>query len=108
MSQRTGLMLLGIVACVSTCNAGHGTEGEAIEMARDEAILDSRQIKGHVLIIPSRLETRKVERTEDGGWSITLVQDECTYIVYADPGHELDVTGVSAGCFSSEPTPSSP
>lgn len=68
-------------------------------MTRNEVINLSREMNGHVPIDDKRLLTKDVQPSDDGGWHVTLVQDACTYMVYANPGHEIDVTGASEGCF---------
>jgi len=68
-------------------------------MARNAVLASSKGLNNHIHIDDSTLVTTEVKRSDDGGWHVTLVQGECTYIVYANPGHELDVEGLSAGCL---------
>ncbi len=90
-------ILLGL--SLSACRKAASDKNEAIEMARNKVIYLSKEINGHVPIDEDRLLTTDVRPSNDGGWHVTLVQRGCTYMVYANPGHEIDVTGASEGCF---------
>jgi hypothetical protein len=103
LMKRT-VLLAGIASCglcLYGCRKPEHTEAAAIEMARQKVLRLSQEIKDHVPINSEKLGVARVEKVErDEGWYVTLSEDGCMYIVYADPGHELDVAGASAGCFA--------
>lgn len=96
-------VLLSIFMLIS-CTKNMDDKEEAIQMARNEVMYLSKQMNGHVPIHENTLVITKVKKSADSGWHVTLVQDGCAYMVYADPGHEIDVTGVSRGCFKGDQT----
>jgi hypothetical protein len=99
-------LLCSVALCAfgSACAAQRDSQAEAIDMARNQVLMSSQQMKDHVRVDAKALVTKEVQRSEDGGWVVTLAQGECVYMIYANPGHELDVMGVSAGCFAQSAT----
>lgn len=98
LASRWIASLLVLVSC-SACSSAAGSQDEAVKMARDKVLYLSRELNGHVSIEEKWLLTKDVKPAEGGGWHVTLVQGECAYMVYVNPGHEIDVTGASEGCF---------
>ena len=74
------------------CSKPEHTEAVAIDMARQKMLRLSRELKDHVPIHSDELTVTDVKKDEhDEGWCVTLVEGDCKYIVYAEPGHGLMV-----------------
>jgi hypothetical protein len=101
INLRIPVLIAIIVASAIACSKEQSSNREdAVKMARDEVISLSKKLNGHVQIEEKLLLTMGARASNEGGWHVTLVQGECTYMVYAYPGHEIDVTGASEGCFT--------
>lgn len=74
-------------------------KAEAIEMARAKMFGLSKKLKDHIQIESTDIVVKEVIPSDDGGWHVTLVAKTCEYAIYAKPGKEIDVAGMSGGCL---------
>jgi hypothetical protein len=107
IGRRTGLPILVSLILVG-CKVEWNSEDErtsAIEMARDMVLSSSRHGQYHVEIDAHSLLTSDVQRTEGGGWMVTLVHGNCIFKVYENPnGSQASL--VADGCTATAVTPS--
>lgn len=84
-----------LASCRSENEAG-GSDA-AIKIAKEEIISLSARMENHVPIDAGKVAVEAVERIDDG-WNVTLKEEGCVYIVYVNPGKEVDVAGKNAAC----------
>ena len=77
-------------------------KSRAIEMARMMVLSSSKHDRDHVKLDESSLLTSDVQRTENGGWMVTLVHGNCTFKVYESP-NAPQATLVADGCTPTGP-----
>lgn len=99
-------MRLCVLVCISavclsamSCTHSAGAEkSAAIQAASGYAVTLSRRLLDQIPLDEDKLVVTEASRESEGGWMVYLNQGSCRYIVYAWPGHNVDVTSISEGC----------